>query len=276
MLFYDSSDDDEPSYKSRSSISVRDRRECERNYSYGNRDEYVSSTSKVAFEKYAEVSIANEISFGLKNEFMQRDIYKDLYGKSSITFESQSDIKFSCQQQPLNFTSYEPKRLNWIVDSGCVLNKRYDDEYLIAMNPKFEATARKKFECEDKDGSIASMELNNAKTGVNGDKIDAKISSTFFEARDENEDVELKFITTSAQAKYGVDENGIDEMIKLGVNLVEAEFKGVKSTIGLNIDTGVSIRKNVVEAKIDGFGIKVGKEVGISTPIGEVSVDLGK
>ncbi|RIB02900.1 hypothetical protein C2G38_2124206 [Gigaspora rosea] len=65
-------------------------------------------------------------------------------------------------------------------------------------------------------------------------------------------------------------------MIKLGVNLVEAEFKGVKSTIGLNIDTGVSIRKNVVEAKIDGFGIKVGKEVGISTPIGEVSVDLGK
>lgn len=178
------------------------------------------------------------------------------------------------------------------------------------MNPKFEATARIKFECEDTDGTTVNMELKGScdigifeqkfkasaessikqddmelfkseasletMTGVNGDKIDAKIDSAIFRTRDENEDAELKFITASAQAKYGVDENGIDEMIKLGVNLVEVEVNGVKSRVGLNLDTGVSIDKNGVEAKFEGFGVKMGKEIGISTPIGEVSVDLGK
>lgn len=73
MPFYDSSDDDESSYLSKPRILARDRRENERQFFYGNRDEYVSSASKCASEKYA-VGTANEISFGLKNEFLQRDL----------------------------------------------------------------------------------------------------------------------------------------------------------------------------------------------------------
>ncbi|CAG8793190.1 12536_t:CDS:2, partial [Dentiscutata erythropus] len=283
MPFYDSSDDYEPSYKNKLLVSARDRNEFGRQYFYGNRDEYVSSASKVTYEKYG-VCTKNEISIGLKNEFMQKDTYKDFSGKSSITFESQSDAKLT-YQQPFNFTSYEPKSLSGIVESGCVLYKGLDDVY---ASPKFEATTKSKLECEDTDGTTSKIEYGGsrelgiyeqkfmanaessiqqddvtlfkteaslgAKTGMTGDNFDAKLGSTLFSACDENEGLDFKLVNTSAEAKFGIDENGIEEMIKLGI----------------------SVNKNGIEGKFEGFGVKLGKEIGISTPFAEVSVDLGK
>ncbi|CAG8551520.1 14978_t:CDS:1 [Dentiscutata heterogama] len=305
MPFYDSSDDDEPSYKNKLLISARDRNEFGREYFCGNRDEYVSSASKVAFEKYG-VCTENEISFGLKHEFMQKDTYKDFSRKSSITSESQSDAKFT-YQQPFNFTSYEPKSLSGIVESGCVLYKGHDDVY---ASPKFEATTKSKLECEDTDGTTAKFECGGSfelgiyeqkfkanaessiqqddvtlfkteasletKMGMNGDYVDAKFGNTLFRACDENEGLDLKLLNASAEAKFGIDENGIEDMIKLGVNLVEAEAVGVKSKIGFNLDTGISVNKNGIEGKLEGFGVKLGKEIGVSTPFAEVSIDLEK
>ena len=43
----------------------------------------------------------------------------------------------------------------------------------------------------------------------------------------------------------------------------------------VNVDTSASFGSDSVEAKAAGFGFKVGNETGISTSIGEVSVDVG-
>lgn len=105
-------------------------------------------------------------------------------------------------------------------------------------------------------------------------KIDSKLSTTVFRTKDK--DGEIKFLSAVAESKYGINKDGLYCMEKLGVNLIEAEAVGIKSRIGFNVDTGVSVNNNTVEAKLDGFGFKVGKEIGLSTPIGEFSIDLEK
>ena len=66
------------------------------------------------------------------------------------------------------------------------------------------------------------------------------------------------------------DSDGFATKIKAGV---ETEVMGVKSNIGV-IDTSVSVGRDGVEAKVAGLGFKIGKEIGFSTPFGEVSFKL--
>jgi len=51
---------------------------------------------------------------------------------------------------------------------------------------------------------------------------------------------------------------------------------GFQARVGLNIDSGISNGSDGVEAKLAGFGVTYGNQVGISTPIGEVKVDKDK
>ncbi|RHZ84165.1 hypothetical protein Glove_85g14 [Diversispora epigaea] len=269
-----------PSYKSKFLISAGTRNEFEREYFYGDRDEYVLNVSRGVHEEYA-VGTENEFSVGLRNEFKQKNLYKDRNGDSSVTIESESEIKFT--SQALDFTSYEPKNLTGIVDSGCVLYKGYD-EYA-SPNAKLEATARYRFESKDTDGTTTKMayggscelgifeqraEANfessikkddltffesegsvKAKTGVDGEKLDAKLGSTLIKVHDEDAGVEIKFLKASAEAKVEVDkDDGITDMVRAGVSLVEAEVGALKSKIGVNIDTGVSIDKDGAEVSV--------------------------
>lgn len=64
--------------------------------------------------------------------------------------------------------------------------------------------------------------------------------------------------------------------IEAGVNLVEIEAGGVKSSIRPNIDTGASISSDGVEAKVAGLGFKAGKVTGFSTPFGGFEINFGK
>ncbi|RIA89928.1 hypothetical protein C1645_824118 [Glomus cerebriforme] len=96
------------------------------------------------------------------------------------------------------------------------------------------------------------------------------IDRTLFEVGDE--DANLKLLSSSVGARAGLD----GCKLKAGVNLVESEVKGIKSSIGVNVDTGGSISRDGVEAKVAGLGFKIGKETGISTPFGEISIDFGK
>ncbi|PKY16122.1 hypothetical protein RhiirB3_480069 [Rhizophagus irregularis] len=126
--------------------------------------------------------------------------------------------------------------------------------------------------------SIQKDELTflQSKGSVKSDdlKISSKLSSTVFRAKDE--DLDFKFLNATVENKFGINKDGVDCMEKLGVSLVEFEGAGIKSKIGLNLDTGMSVNSNTMEIKVEGFGIKLGKETGFSTPIGEVSVDLGR
>ncbi|CAH1766113.1 12496_t:CDS:1, partial [Entrophospora sp. SA101] len=65
--------------------------------------------------------------------------------------------------------------------------------------------------------------------------------------------------------------------VKTGWNKVSAKVEvdvGIKGNLGVSADSGVSIGDGSVETKLVGVGFKVGKEIGISTPIGGVSIDL--
>ncbi|CAG8778697.1 17307_t:CDS:1, partial [Cetraspora pellucida] len=120
--------------------------------------------------------------------------------------------------------------------------------------------------------SEGSMET---KTGMIGVNSEVKLGGTLFRVHDKCEDADLKLVTASAEASSKIDKDGIKDMVRVGINLVESEYKGLKSKIGINLDTGFSVDKNGVEVKFEGLGFKVGKEIGVSTPLGEVSVDLG-
>jgi hypothetical protein len=107
---------------------------------------------------------------------------------------------------------------------------------------------------------------------VDDQLTNVKLSSTLFRAKDES--VDIKFLSAAAESKVGKDKDSVSYMEKVGVNLIEADIKGFKAKVGINLDTGVSVNNDTIEAKYEGFGFKVGKEISLSTPVGELSVDL--
>lgn len=68
-----------------------------------------------------------------------------------------------------------------------------------------------------------------------------------------------------------VDENNVK--VQAGVDLVSIKSDGFQARAGLNVDTGFSNGSDGVEVKLAGFGVTLGNQFGISTPIGEVKVD---
>ncbi|RIA94902.1 hypothetical protein C1645_734453 [Glomus cerebriforme] len=97
---------------------------------------------------------------------------------------------------------------------------------------------------------------SNASIGFDGLGANAKVGSSLIKGGDE--DANYKFFSTSAEARAGLD----GCRFKAGVNLAESEIKGIKSSIGVNVDTGGSISRDGVEAKVAGLGFKIGKETG--------------
>ncbi|RIB22923.1 hypothetical protein C2G38_2172671 [Gigaspora rosea] len=61
---------------------------------------------------------------------------------------------------------------------------------------------------------------------------------------------------------------------KLDVANLEINNVGLKANLGVNTNTDISFSSNSIKAKIGGFSVKVGKEMGISTSIGSVSIDI--
>lgn len=108
-----------------------------------------------------------------------------------------------------------------------------------------------------------------------GPSAEAKCNSSFYRYSDGIGDVKL--LSSGFGAKAGANAiDGLKAKVEARLDLVDFEAGAVKSRIGLNADTGGSIGSNGVEAKVAGFGIKFGKEMGVSFPFGEVSFDLGK
>jgi hypothetical protein len=62
---------------------------------------------------------------------------------------------------------------------------------------------------------------------------------------------------------------------KLSADLINLKGDGVQIRTGISADTGISIEDGF-ELKAVGFGFTVGKQIGISTPVGEIKVDSDK
>jgi len=74
----------------------------------------------------------------------------------------------------------------------------------------------------------------------------------------------------STGGAVSLSEDGIKAKVKAGADLVSYEDNDVKLRFGVNADTGGSISNDGIEGKFLGFGLSVGKETGISTPVGEL------
>jgi hypothetical protein len=59
---------------------------------------------------------------------------------------------------------------------------------------------------------------------------------------------------------------------KLSADLYNVKSNGVQVRMGVAADTGISVEDGL-EVKAVGFGFSVGKQTGISTPIGEIKFD---
>ncbi|GBB87676.1 hypothetical protein RclHR1_14160002 [Rhizophagus clarus] len=130
----------------------------------------------------------------------------------------------------------------------------------------------------DQDGSNNLM-CTEGSAGIKHDSLgssaEAKITSSVYRYSDGDED--LKLLNSKLGVKAGANViDGLKAKCEVHLDLLDYENGGFKSRVGLNADTGGSIGPEGVEAKVAGIGFKLGKEIGVSMPFGEVSFDLGK
>lgn len=97
-------------------------------------------------------------------------------------------------------------------------------------------------------------------------ELSGQISASALGYRDS--DGEFKFL--SGTAGGGISRNGIKG--KLSADLYNVKSDGVQVRIGVGVDTGVSFEDGL-EVKAIGFGLTLGNQFGISTPLGEVKID---
>lgn len=86
-------------------------------------------------------------------------------------------------------------------------------------------------------------------------------------------DVESSIMSASIGGEVGATPVSIDVKGQLGVDFIDIKSDGVRANIGLNVNSGVSVGPNGAEIKVLGFGFEAGDKIGISTPIGGLSVD---
>lgn len=85
---------------------------------------------------------------------------------------------------------------------------------------------------------------------------------------------DLKLFNYSANAEAGIGENGASAKYKLGVDVANVKVKGVSANVGVDVGSEASIGEGSVKAKVAGLGFSFGKEMGISTPFGGISINL--
>lgn len=86
--------------------------------------------------------------------------------------------------------------------------------------------------------------------------------------------VDLKLGNYSAGAEVGIGESGASAGYKLGVDAVNAKVGGIKGNVGIDFGSGASVGEGSAKLKVSGVGISIGKEIGFSTPLGGVSINL--
>ncbi|MEG7978699.1 MAG: hypothetical protein NY202_02040 [Mollicutes bacterium UO1] len=128
---------------------------------------------------------------------------------------------------------------------------------------------------DDFDAGIVSAETKANNDPEEGIKVESKLSTS--SAGHKEDEGEVEFGKTSVEGKLGADEEGAAAKVGVRADAVDVDTElGFKANIGVKDETGVEAKDGTVEADAEGFGVKVGKEVGLETPFGGASVDLEK
>ena len=87
---------------------------------------------------------------------------------------------------------------------------------------------------------------------------------------------EMKFLSGSVGGEIGIGPGGFVAGYSLSADVASVRAGGFQANVGYDAGSGVSFGAGGVEAKVAGLGISIGKKMGISTPFGGVSIDLGE
>jgi len=114
-------------------------------------------------------------------------------------------------------------------------------------------------------GSGGSAHFRKSDDWRNPD-LNGQANASAFSVRDN--DVEARFLGGTASFEANLKST----KVRLSADVYNVKTDGVQLRVGPSVDTGFSVEDGL-EAKVGGFGFSVGKKTGISTPIGELTVD---
>nr|CAG8640378.1 2652_t:CDS:2 [Entrophospora candida] len=103
-------------------------------------------------------------------------------------------------------------------------------------------------------------------TGVRDVRVGGQASSSLITCKDFSGEVKI----LSGTAGGEISSKSIKG--KLSADLMNLKGDGIQIRTGISADTGISL-ENGFEFKAVGFGFSVGKQTGISTPVGEIKFD---
>ena len=89
----------------------------------------------------------------------------------------------------------------------------------------------------------------------------------------------MEIVKNYAGAGLGIGLGGVKAKVEAGIDVVNSKTKLSKNqeinwNLGVNVDTGFEAGVDGVTASVGGFGFKLGRNTGISTPFGGISVKL--
>ena len=119
------------------------------------------------------------------------------------------------------------------------------------------------------EGSGTSKGSLKYKLDLEGVEFKEKVSASILCEKTDYD--ETNYLNVSLGASVGLTSEGVNLGAKAGIDLVKYESEdGFKARAGVNVDTGISV-ENGFEFKLFGAGLSIGKKMGISTPLGEIS-----
>lgn len=93
---------------------------------------------------------------------------------------------------------------------------------------------------------------------------------------DDSENMKLKarFLGADVGLKGGLDTSYVGAEVKARLTMSEVEAGPFKLHLGVGVSTGAKIEDKTIDVKYVGWGVKVGKRIGISAYDNEFSVEL--
>jgi len=180
------------------------------------------------------------------------------------------------QDNSLHGPQYGPserkKKKKWEV-SG-----KFDEHWIDTLNDRV-AGENADFwdvnESADKNGDWHAMHFGTsarASAGVGGVIASGGASASAFRFNDGLGDIKIGSASIGGEAGIGA---GVTAKYSAGIDAVNLHTNnGFRANVGIDVGSGGSIGPTGVEVKVLGFGVDVGKKIGISTPLGGISIDL--
>ncbi|CAG8719441.1 14125_t:CDS:2 [Racocetra persica] len=117
------------------------------------------------------------------------------------------------------------------------------------------------------------MSTTEASAGVGGAIVGGSASGSLVKYGDEDINVGFGGISLGGEAGIGLGGATLGYSANLDVANLHTK-QGIRANVGIDGGSNFTAGSGGVEVKAVGFGLSVGKKMGISTPLGGISIDF--